>query len=76
MGIPKIDWAKLSDAERLQLLDDAWESFRAAPDTLPLTLSQAEEIDRRQVAYKKGTMKARSWEVVRKEIREQLRYRP
>ena len=73
MGLPKIDWTKLTDAERLQLLDAAWESFQAAPDTLPLTPAQALEVDRRQAEYEDGSMKARSWDVVRDEIRESLR---
>lgn len=73
MGLPKIDWAKLTDAERLQLLDAAWESFQAAPDTLSLTPARALEIDRRQADYEDGSMKARSWDVVREEIRERLR---
>ena len=73
MGLPQIDWTKLTDAERLQLLDAAWESFQAAPDTLPLTPAQALEIDRRQAAYEDGSIKARCWDVVREEIRERLR---
>lgn len=76
MGIPKIDWSKLSDAERLQLLDAAWESFRAAPETLPLTPAQAREIDRRQAAYEDGSMGSRSWDLVREEIRNRLRHAP
>jgi len=75
MGLPKIDWTKLSDSERLQLLDDAWESFRAAPESLPLTAAQAQEIDRRQAAWEDGSMGSRSWDVVREEIRERLRHR-
>lgn len=76
MGLPKIDWTKLSDAERLQLLDEAWESFRSAPESLPLTSAQAQEIDRRQAAYEDGSMPSRSWDLVREEIRKRLRHEP
>ena len=74
MGIPKIDWTQLSDAERLQLLDAAWESFRSAPESLPLTPAQAREIDRRQAAYEDGSMPSRSWDLVREDIVKRLRH--
>jgi len=74
MGLPKIDWTKLSDAERLQLLDEAWESFRSAPESLHLTSAQAQEIDRRQAAYEDGSMGSRSWHLVRDEIRNRIRH--
>ncbi len=76
LGLPKIDWASLTDAERLQLLDAAWESFLVSPDTLPLTAAQVREIDARQATYESGAMQARSWDVVRAEIRERLRHLP
>ncbi|MGZ8532058.1 MAG: addiction module protein [Candidatus Binatia bacterium] len=34
-------------AERLQLLDQLWESLRQSPDNVPLTQAQREELDRR-----------------------------
>jgi putative addiction module component (TIGR02574 family) len=72
MGMPRIAWASLTDAERLQLLDAAWESFVSAPGTLPLSPAQTREIDARQAAYESGAMPSRSWDVVRAEIRERL----
>ncbi|HEX5051998.1 MAG TPA: addiction module protein [Planctomycetota bacterium] len=73
MGLPRIDLTSLTDAERLQLLDEVWESFREAPDSLPLTDAQRTELERRQTAYDAGQMFARPWQEVREEIRSQLR---
>ncbi|MFY9345166.1 MAG: addiction module protein [Planctomycetota bacterium] len=76
MGIPKIDWNRLTDAERLELLDQAWESFRAAPDTLPLSQALRDELARRQAAYDAGKMSVRTWDEVREGIRARLRHTP
>ena len=76
MGLPKIDLNALTDAERLQLLDQVWESFRQVPDSLPVTPAQRAELDRRQAAYDSGDMPVRSWQVVREEIQSRLRHDP
>ena len=40
-----IDIAKLSPEERLELLEQLWDSL--APETIPMTDAQKEELDRR-----------------------------
>ena len=42
-----IDIAQLNPAERLDLLEQLWESLAATPDALPLTRAQRKELDRR-----------------------------
>ncbi len=42
-----IDIASLSLEERLQLLDELWESLSRTPEAIPLTEAQRREIDRR-----------------------------
>jgi putative addiction module component (TIGR02574 family) len=42
-----IDIATLSQEERLRLLEQLWDSLSAAPETIPLTDEQREELDRR-----------------------------
>jgi putative addiction module component (TIGR02574 family) len=42
-----IDIATLSQEERLRLLEQLWDSLSAAPETIPLTDGQLEELDRR-----------------------------
>ena len=76
MGLPKIDWRLLTDEERLQLLDQAWESFRELPESLPLPQSHRDELDRRQAAVDEGRMPMRPWAEVREEIRSKLRHDP
>jgi len=38
---------QLSVAERIQLVEDIWDSIAAAPETLGLTQSQQQELDKR-----------------------------
>ena len=54
-------------------LDQVWDSFLHAPDSLPLTLAQAEELDRRQVDYDMGHMSTTPWPDLREDIRRRLR---
>ena len=42
-----IDIAKLSPEEKLDLLEELWDSLSATPDAVPLTQEQREELDRR-----------------------------
>jgi putative addiction module component (TIGR02574 family) len=47
VGIASIDVAKLSPEERLQLIDEIWDSLSAEPASIPVTDPQREELDRR-----------------------------
>jgi len=42
-----VDIASLTFEERLQLLDELWESLSRTPDAIPLTEPQRKELDRR-----------------------------
>lgn len=42
-----IDIAKLSAEERLELLEELWESLSETPDAVPMTDAQRTELDRR-----------------------------
>ncbi len=42
-----IDIATLSQEERLQLLEQLWDSLSSTPEAIPLTDAQREELDRR-----------------------------
>ena len=42
-----VDIASLSTEERLRLMEELWESLRATPESIPLTNTQREELDRR-----------------------------
>jgi putative addiction module component (TIGR02574 family) len=42
-----IDIASLSPAQRLQLLEQIWDSLATTPDVVPVTSAQREELSRR-----------------------------
>lgn len=63
MNIQEI--AKLSVAERLELVEDIWDTIAAAPDALPVTDAQRQELDRRMADYREHPDDVRSWKEIR-----------
>jgi putative addiction module component (TIGR02574 family) len=47
MGKHHVDIASLTPDERLDLLEELWDSLAASPETIPLTEAQRAELDRR-----------------------------
>jgi putative addiction module component (TIGR02574 family) len=47
MAKPALDIERLSPDERLELMEQLWESLRKDPSSVPLTDAQREELDRR-----------------------------
>jgi putative addiction module component (TIGR02574 family) len=47
MSKPDVDIASLNPEERLNLLEELWDSLAATPDAVPLTPAQRAELDRR-----------------------------
>ncbi len=47
MAKPTLDIERLSPDERLELMEQLWESLRKDPSSLPLADAQREELDRR-----------------------------
>jgi putative addiction module component (TIGR02574 family) len=68
MANSKLDFSHLSVAERLQLIEQLWDSVADAPETLPLTDAQAEELDRRLEAYRHDGDPGRPWAQVLDEL--------
>lgn len=64
---------KLSTAERLELVEELWDSIAAEAehnaDVLPLTDAQKEELDRRIASHRADPSRVEPWEEVRKELR-------
>jgi putative addiction module component (TIGR02574 family) len=63
-----IDYEKLSIAERLQLVEDIWDSIADETEALPLTDAQKAELDRRLEQYRRDPDSAIPWEQVREEL--------
>ncbi len=65
------DILQLSVAERIQLVEDIWDSIAIIPEAVPLTEEQKAELDRRLQAYQANSNEGISWN----ELKEQLRQR-
>ncbi len=59
------DIRTLSVAERMQLVEDIWDSIAATPEALPVTDAQRKELARRKRAHRKDPAAAKPWEEVR-----------
>ena len=62
------DVLELSLPERIQLVEDIWDSIAAAPQPLPLTQAQRDELDRRLEDYRKNPEDGSPWEEVKRRI--------
>lgn len=67
--MPTIDIAKLSVAERLDLLEELWDSLSATPEAVPLTNAQRDELDRRLDELDREGPTGIPWEEVVRRIR-------
>lgn len=56
---------KLSISERIQLVEDIWDSIAARPEEVPVTPAQREELDRRVQAFQQNPTRGVSWEQVK-----------
>jgi putative addiction module component (TIGR02574 family) len=67
--IGKADILRLSVSERIQLVEDIWDSIAEVPDSIPLTDEQKAELDRRLDAYHKNPHAGSPWSVVRERFK-------
>ena len=61
---------KLSVSERIQLVEDIWDSIAAQPESLPLSETQKAELERRVADYRANPRQGRTWEEVRDSLDE------
>jgi len=64
-----VDIAQLSIAERIQLVEDLWDSLVVNPDDVPVTQSQRDELDRRLQAHLDNPAEGASWAQVKAGIK-------
>jgi putative addiction module component (TIGR02574 family) len=64
-----LDISKLTPAERLQLVEELWESLCDTPDVVPLTDAQRAELDRRLDELEKEEPTGIPWDEVVERIR-------
>ncbi len=67
-SVPIEELLKLSVAERIQLVEDLWDSIAADPKGLPLTDAQKAELDRRLKEHEMDPGSAIPWEAVRERL--------
>jgi putative addiction module component (TIGR02574 family) len=69
MSVSLEELQKLPLAERLELVEELWDSIARESDQLALTPAQIEELDRRFADYEKNPDEGVPWEEVRDRIR-------
>ena len=63
------DYMKLSVSQRIQLVEDIWDSIVAEkPNTFELSLAQKTELDRRVIEHQADPSTAIAWEQVRAKL--------
>jgi putative addiction module component (TIGR02574 family) len=66
----EIDINKLSPEERLDLIEELWDSLSADPANVPLTSAQTKELDRHLDEMGKDDALGMPWETVLAQIRD------
>lgn len=64
-----VNYLELSIPERIQVVEDIWDSIAALPESVSLTEDQKKELDRRLEAYHQDPEAGSPWELVRERIR-------
>lgn len=62
---------QLRTAERIQLVEDIWDTISAHPEDIRLSEAQTQELDRRLVSYEQNPQMGASWKQVRQRVRGQ-----
>ncbi len=62
---------QLSAAERIQLVEDIWDTIAAEPEAIALTEAQKQELDQRLDDYHANPQAGSSWQEVRQRIQRQ-----
>ena len=68
----EIDINKLSPEERLDLIEELWDSLSEDPANIPLTEAQAKELDRRLEEMDNDSSLGIPWDIVMSRIRNRM----
>ncbi len=60
---------ELTLSEKLQLLEDLWDSIALNPEQIPILEWHKEELDQRKASYLQNPSSVTSWDAVREKIR-------
>ena len=70
MNTQVADILELSVAERIQIVEDIWDSISQKPDQLPVSEAEKLELDRRLANYEKNPDEGVEWEALKKNLLE------
>jgi putative addiction module component (TIGR02574 family) len=70
MDQPLLQLSELTLSEKIQLVEDLWDSIAAEAEGLPLPEWQKKELDRREAEYLRDPSLASSWEDAKQRILE------
>jgi putative addiction module component (TIGR02574 family) len=59
---------RLSVAERVELVEEIWETIEASPDSLPIPEAQRQELDRRLKLHLENPGAAQPWSSIRSRL--------
>ena len=59
---------ELTTSERIQLVQDIWDSVTIKTDEIPITDSQKQELDRRLDSWEKNPAQRSKWEEVKQKF--------
>ena len=62
------DVLELSVSERIQLVEDIWDSIGKTPEPAPLREAQRQELDRRLESHRKDPTSGSTWAEVKRRI--------
>ena len=70
--LTKADVLNLSVTERIQLVEDIWDTIAEVPEQVELTDAQKAELDRRLEAYHRNPSEGSPWSIVKERIRSKM----
>jgi putative addiction module component (TIGR02574 family) len=68
MNTQLVDILELSVAERIQLVEDIWDSIANIPEAIQLTDAQKRELDRRLASFAQDPDQGISWEELKEKL--------
>ena len=70
MTIETLGLTQLTVDEKLQIVEELWESIAAEPQAVPLTPEQAHDLADRLEAYRENPTEGSRWEDVKRRLRD------
>ena len=59
---------QLSVAEKVQIIEDIWDSIANTPEELPLSESEKQELDKRLESYNQNPDEGIEWETLKRNL--------